>query len=175
MSLVAEERAVDPTEARLDALYRAEREGLMRCVGRSAGADLAPDLVQEVFVRATASHQTGHLANPAGFLRRIARNLLIDRARHRATRGVQVPFDEEVDAPCAPTQELELHADDLRRQFETALDLLPEKTRRVFLMHRVDDLTYRQIHERLGISIATVEYHMMKALAQIAAVVDAGQ
>ena len=46
---------------------------------------------------------------------------------------------------------------------------------RVFLMHRVDELSYREIHECLGISIATVEYHMMRALGFIAKVVDGGQ
>ena len=52
---------------------------------------------------------------------------------------------------------------------------MPPKTRRVFLMHRVDELSYREIHELLGISIATVEYHMMKALGQISKVVDGGR
>lgn len=52
---------------------------------------------------------------------------------------------------------------------------MPFKTRRVFLMHRVDELSYREIHERLGISIATVEYHMMRAIGQIAKAVDSGQ
>jgi RNA polymerase sigma-70 factor (ECF subfamily) len=42
-------------------------------------------------------------------------------------------------------------------------------------MHRVDELSYREIHEALGISIATVEYHMMRALAQISKVVDEGR
>jgi RNA polymerase sigma-70 factor (ECF subfamily) len=39
-------------------------------------------------------------------------------------------------------------------------------------MHRVDGQTYREIHEALGISVATVEYHMMKALAAIALAVE---
>ncbi|MDR7062419.1 DNA-directed RNA polymerase specialized sigma24 family protein [Sphingopyxis sp. BE235] len=45
----------------------------------------------------------------------------------------------------------------------------------MFLMHRVDELSYREIHECLGISIATVEYHMMRALGFIAKVVDGGR
>ena len=45
----------------------------------------------------------------------------------------------------------------------------------MFLMHRVEELSYREIHEELGISIATVEYHMMKALAHIARMVDAAR
>lgn len=53
----------------------------MRHLGKRPGWDAAPDLVQEVFVRAASSEQTGRLINPAAFVRPIARNLLIDRAR----------------------------------------------------------------------------------------------
>ncbi len=73
------------------------------------------------------------------------------------------------------TQEWNLEAADLLELYEKAVDAMPLKTRRVFLMHRVDELSYREIHEQLGISIATVEYHMMKALGQIAKVVDSGK
>nr|WP_082703716.1 sigma-70 family RNA polymerase sigma factor [Novosphingobium sp. Fuku2-ISO-50] len=149
---------------------------MLRYLGRRAGYDAAPDMLQEVFVRAAGSAQVGRLNNPAAFLRRVARNLLIDRSRRRGADDVIVfPLDEEQHAASLPEQEHHLEARDLMRLYEGAVDALPEKTRRVFLMHRVDELSYREIHERLGISIATVEYHMMKALAQIARAVDAGR
>jgi RNA polymerase sigma factor (sigma-70 family) len=162
--------------ASLEASFRAERDKLLSYLGRRAGHDAAPDLVQEVFARAAGSAQASRLANPAAFLRRIARNLLIDRARRRAANNVLVfPLEEQRDAACAPQQEWGLEAEDLLRLYQEAVDSLPEKTRRVFLMHRVDEFSYRDIHEDLGISIATVEYHMMKALAHIARRVDAGR
>lgn len=160
----------------LEACFRAERGKLLGYLGRRVGHDVAADLVQEVFARAAGSAQAGRLANPAGFLMRIARNLLIDRARRRAANNVIVfPLEEQRDAACAPQQEWGLEAEDLLRLYQEAVDSLPEKTRRVFLMHRVDEFSYREIHEELGISIATVEYHMMKALAHIARRVDAGR
>ena len=81
----------------------------------------------------------------------------------------------EGDGATPAAQEWNLEAADLLRLYETAVDAMPPKTRRVFLMHRVDELSYREIHELLGISIATVEYHMMKALGQISKVVDGGR
>lgn len=108
------------------------------------------------------------MRNPGGFLKRIAQNLLIDRSRkyHRNT-VIMLPLAEARDAPLQAEQEYVLHAEDLMRAFERATSTMPEKTRRVFLMHRVDELSYREIHEVLGISVATVEYHMMKALAHL--------
>ena len=162
--------------ASLEACFQTERDKLLTYLGRRAGHDVAPDLVQEVFARAAGSSQASRLINPAAFLRRIARNLLIDRARRRAANDVIVfPLEEQRDAACPPQQEWGLEAEDLLRLYQEAVDTLPEKTRRVFLMHRVDEFSYRKIHEELGISIATVEYHMMKALAHIARRVDAAR
>ena len=160
----------------LDAAFRRESSNLLRYLDKHAGRDAAPDILQEVFTRAVASSQASSLRNPAAFLQRIARNLLIDRSRRRKTAGcVHLELDEELHGATLPEQEAQWHASDLLSAYERAVDDLPEKTRRVFLMHRVDELSYRDIHEQLGISIATVEYHMMKALGHIARAVDAAR
>lgn len=160
----------------LEETFRTERDRLLRYLGKRVGHDAAPDLVQEVFARAASSQQASRLGNPAAFVKRIARNLLIDRARRRATNNVIFfPLDEQRDMATPPDQSWGIEAADLLRLYEDAIEGLPEKTRRVFLMHRVEELSYRQIHEQLGISIATVEYHMMKALAHIARSVDAAR
>jgi RNA polymerase sigma factor (sigma-70 family) len=160
----------------LDTIYRTHRTSLFHFLRRKAGSEEAPDLVQEVFARAAGSTQRHQLINPGGFLRRIAQNLLIDRARRqKSARATFFPLREERDGATPAAQEWNLEAADLLRLYETAVDAMPPKTRRVFLMHRVDELSYREIHELLGISIATVEYHMMKALGQISKVVDGGR
>ncbi len=129
--------------------------------------------MQEVFARAAGSEQRHQLVNPGGFLRRIAQNLLIDRARRKkSARATFFSLCEERDGATPAAQEWNLEAADLLRLYEAAVDAMPPKTRRVFLMHRVDELSYREIHELLGISIATVEYHMMKALGQISKAVE---
>lgn len=163
-------------EQDLEDAYRTHRTSLFHFLRRKAGPEEAPDLVQEVFARAAGSAQRHQLANPGGFLRRIAQNLLIDRARRqRSAPAVLLSLREDSDAVTPAAQEWDLEAADLLRLCEAAVDAMPPKTRRVFLMHRVDELTYREIHELLGISIATVEYHMMKALGQISKVVDGGR
>jgi RNA polymerase sigma-70 factor (ECF subfamily) len=160
----------------LEDAFIVERSRLLRYFERRAGQDAAPDLVQEVFLRAIGSGQARRLANPAAFLQRIARNLLIDIARKRIRDNVVVyPFEETRDIASPAEQEWGIEVADLLKLYEAAIDSLPDKTRRVFLMHRTDELSYRDIHRKLGISIATVEYHMIKALAHIARSVDAAR
>jgi len=53
---------------------------------------------------------------------------------------------------------IDLHA--LRRAF----DALPERTREVFWLHRVDDLSYAQIAALLGITIEEVQTEIANAL-----------
>ncbi len=150
----------------LEAVYRAERRDLLRYLSRRAGADIAPDLVQEVFARALSSRQVDHLDNPAAFIRRIARNLLIDRARRRVTQPVVLfDFDEQYDRVEPPDQTWAIEAADLLHTYEQAVAALPDKTRRVFLLHRQEKLSYRQIAEVIGIRFSTVKYHMKRALA----------
>ncbi|OJU23417.1 MAG: hypothetical protein BGN95_07905 [Sphingomonas sp. 66-10] len=147
---------------------------MLRYLGRRVRADIAPDLVQEVYARALCSRQVDHLDNPAAFIRRITRNLLIDRARRRAIHpAIMVDFDDQHDLVEPAEQTWAIEAADLLRIYEQTVAALPDKTRRVFLLHRQEQLTYQQIAEASAISILTVKYHMTRALAACRAAIAA--
>ena len=158
----------------LEEVFRTERGRLLRYLTRRVGSDHAPDLMQEVFVRAAGSQQAAQITNPIGFIRRITRNLLIDRARRRErNKVVMFPLDEGRELSVPPDQGLEIEAEDLLWVYNEAVDRLPEKTRRVLQMRRDDRLSYQQISEDLGIAVDTVKYHIKRANAHIVAVVEA--
>jgi RNA polymerase sigma-70 factor (ECF subfamily) len=60
----------------------------------------------------------------------------------------------------------------LLRQYERAVDRIDEKDRAIFLGHRVEELSYRQLSERHGVSVAEVEEAMIRSLRVIAQSVD---
>ena len=151
----------------LDALYRRESACLLAYFSRCVGHERAHDLVQDVFVRAATSPQLTDLRNPAGFLFRIARNLLVDEARRQKCRIRTVPLVENTDAPCCAKQEDRIEVEETTGRFEAALAQLPDKTAGIFRMNRFEKKSYRQIHQELGIALPTVDYHMMKALAHL--------
>lgn len=151
--------------AAFQATLPAEHARLLRYFNRRVGRDAAPDLVQEVFARMFSSGELDRIDNPPAYLTRIARNLLIDRARrNRRDCTIFFPLDENRDAASRAEQTWRIEAAALLRLYRQAVRAMPRKTRRVFVMHRLRRMTYKQIAGDIGISIATVEYHMMRAL-----------
>ncbi|NJS13645.1 MAG: hypothetical protein HC788_02295 [Sphingopyxis sp.] len=61
---------------------------------------------------------------------------------------------------------------DMLALYEAAVDELPPLTRLVFLLHRVDDLSYGQIADRLAITTRAVECCIAEALVMIGSFVD---
>ncbi len=156
--------AASPTA--LGALYRTERAKLLRYFRRNVDPDVAADLVQDVFVRAARNWRPDEIDCPAAYLRRIARNLLIDRARKAKSMPMTFsPFDEERDLIAQPEQSLGIEVGEVMVACQRAILAMSLKTRRVFLMSRVQEASYREIAGQLGIGIAGVEYHMMRALS----------
>jgi RNA polymerase sigma-70 factor (ECF subfamily) len=60
-----------------------------------------------------------------------------------------------------------LEASETEAKINAALDDLPEKCRQIFMMNRFDQLKYREIADKLNISIKTVETQMSRALKML--------
>lgn len=62
------------------------------------------------------------------------------------------------------TQEDEMVADELREYINRLIAVLPERQREMFLLNREENMTYREIAIRYGISEKAVERHIRLAL-----------
>lgn len=58
----------------------------------------------------------------------------------------------------------EIFSSEAQRLVDEALDMLPEKTREIFLMSRYESKTYNEIAEHFSLSVKSVEFHISKAL-----------
>jgi len=63
------------------------------------------------------------------------------------------------------SQESDLSVKELQKKINSAIDLLPEQCRKVFILSRKYDLKNKEISKQLGISIKSVEKHISKALS----------
>lgn len=144
-------------------------EGYLRAYARRfcrRGEAEVEDLVHETFARAIAYEGWRGVETPQAFVTRILKNIALDsqrRARIAAFSSV-ADVDQFGLADDRPGPELEvLSRDELRRLREVVAGL-PIQVRRVFTLRKVYGLGHREIADRLGLSVSTVEKHLAKGL-----------
>lgn len=158
-----------PANTGLATLYQACSDRLARYFARRGGGDDTLDLVHDAFVRLAAldPHAARAIATPEAYLSRVATNLLRDRARAAARRALEAQGDAAiVEADTADPHRLLEERDALAR-LEQAISRMSVRRRRIFLLHRVEGLTYAQIGEEVGMSIKGVKKQMAKALSEL--------
>lgn len=88
---------------------------------------------------------------------------IIKQQRHREQiRQLEKKAVQMAGVGDSPEKQLEMK--ELSLHLDNQLQSLPEKTKRIFLLNRENELTYEQIALTLGVSVKTVEYHISKAL-----------
>lgn len=150
------------------------RAPLMAFFHRRTGDGVeAEDLAQEVLARVLRRGDLDRVEKPDAFIFMTARNLLRDRAR-RAEVRVRSQGDLEVleagGAGVSPERVIQGRQD--LRQVMAVLDALDGKTRDMFILHRLEGMTYRQIAGLYGVSISAVEKRLIKAFARLMDCVD---
>ena len=140
---------------------------LKRIAKRTGGVD-AEDLLHSAYVRLEQYSASNMVTNPAAFLVRTALNIGIDNYRHdRRIYGetrVSVPDREDI----APRADEVVAAKELLSRVVSGINRLPDRTREILLMHRIDKLEYSEIAQRLGISESAIEKQMAKAMLILA-------
>jgi len=128
---------------------------------------LAEDLAQEVFLKLyRARRRYRPDARLETFLYRIARNLWTDHLRRQHRRGTWVSLEDTEPVAAVPSTVLDWET------LERAVAALPEKQRHVFLLSRIEELSFPEISDLLEIPLGTVKSRMHHALAVIRKALD---
>jgi RNA polymerase sigma factor (sigma-70 family) len=132
---------------------------------RSSSTEDAADLAQDTFVR-LSTVDLGQVRKPASFLFTTALNLLRDRARSAQVRNeaLNLPAEEAQLVCPAPHAERILDGEQRLRALEEALWELSPKCRAVFVLFHFDELSQREIADRLRISVSMVEKYVKQAV-----------
>ncbi len=135
--------------------------------------DAAEDVVQELFIRIWAQHETWNVQGPVrAYLFVGVRQRAISALRrqgvprrHRERLLALVPG--ALDAGRSARADVQLETKEVRARLARAIASLPPRQREVFELSRSEDLTYEQIAGHMGISTHTVGVHMTRALAAV--------
>lgn len=135
----------------------------------------ADDLVQETLLRAIRfADRFKRGTNLTAWLRTILRNTAINQFRRSKRRPTSFATEDGQDLlaqiearPAAALQvepdEFEENADAFSEPVRDAVQALPEKYRRVFLLSALGGYKYREIAEQIGIPVGTVMSRLHRA------------
>lgn len=149
-------------------IYERYHDTIFRHIARRVGSQRAPDLTADVFVRAFQIRPRydlnrsscrpwlyGIATNILGDdLRRLRRQQRIDLEASSLTPLVNDPYDRSDERLMAASAGSEL---------TRALEALRPDDRNVLLLYSVEDLTYQETAEALGIPVGTVRSRLARA------------
>ncbi len=153
----------------LRAVFLAERAMVLRLlVARLGSVEEAEDALQDLWLK-LETVTGGPIAEPVGYICRMANNIAIDRRRCAVRRvdrdtgwvATQPAADEQPDAERA------LIARERLDRVEATLDALPERVATAFRLYRFEDLPQKAIAERMGITVSGVEKLLHRAYLRI--------
>lgn len=132
----------------------------------------AEDIASDSLIKLWEKLKTEKIDYIEPLLLTILKNKALDYLKHEEVK--RTAFESMVDwhqqelsiristlESCDPN---EIFSDEVESIIRETLKLLPEQTRRIFLLSRFENKSNKEIAEQMGISIKGVEYHISKAL-----------
>jgi RNA polymerase sigma factor (sigma-70 family) len=169
--------ALNPTPAEANdriAAAVAVQEPRLRAFVRRQVADLADveDIVQDAFLELVSAYRLMEpVVHVAAWLRRVARNRIIDRFRQRSRNDrvfVSASFPDSQDEAPAPSglsdgqstdaarPDLSYERDVIAEKLVEALSELPPEQRDVFIAHELDGRSFKELAAETGTPLNTL-------------------
>ncbi len=127
------------------------------------------DMVQDVFTRMVARDSTEPVEHLGGYVLKTATSVLTDWIRRRSSHAASqhVAFEPDLHGEEDIGPDRILGGKEELQVATLVLLQLPERTRTVFVLRRLEGWKFQDIAAHLGISVSAVEKHMVKAVAQL--------
>lgn len=130
----------------------------------------AEEITGEVFtILWEKKEQLTFIVSISSYLYKMTQNRCLNYLKHQKIENLYFNYLQKNNLIDSLSTEAENSYDDkeLALQIQSAIDSLPEKCRRVFMMSRFEDKKYKDIAAELDISSKTVERHMGIALERL--------
>ena len=123
---------------------------------------MAEDLAQDAFIKLWENRDSIKKSTVKSYLYTIANNTTINQLKRNQLRYKfqnQLKISTEHENP-----EFQMMKKEYEAKLNEALSKIPLGSREVFLMNRIEGLKYREIAERLGLSVKAIEKRISKAI-----------
>ena len=126
--------------------------------------DASEEVVQEILFKLWTNRDKIIITSTIqSYLFRSVRNASLNVLKHVNIRE-DYKIQHEYERDDELSSEDEMIVSELDQKIRAAIDQLPIERKKVFIMSRYDGLKYKEIAEKLNISVSTVENQMVKAL-----------
>lgn len=159
-----EATTVAQMQQHIQQLYSLHRGWLHDWLRRRLGCSHhAADLVHDAYVRIMSSGRIPSPEQARPHLMQIAKGLVIDRYRRQQIEQAYLEALAHMPEPTAISPEERALTLEVLLRICAALDTLPSRVQKVFLLSRYEGLTYSAISQRQGIAVGTVRKYMLQA------------
>lgn len=148
-------------------LYKEASPELMAVLQRKLGNRMeAEEVAQDAFERLCDLANYEDVEDLRRYFFTMANRLALNLLRRRRVENGYLASQSRrsLDREHHVDPEALLHHREKLDRTKAALMSLPAKTREIFLMHRFQGRTYREISVEFSLSLKSIEYHMNKAL-----------
>jgi RNA polymerase sigma-70 factor (ECF subfamily) len=128
--------------------------------------DEAEEIIQNIFSTLWEKRESLLITNLSFYLQRSVKNRVLNLIRERVTQ--QKYWDHyKTFLPDLRITENSVAFNDLNEAVEEAVNLLPEKSREVFKLSRMEGRTNAEIAHLMHLSEKAIEYHLTKSLRKL--------
>ena len=129
---------------------------------RTGDAALADDIAQDAFLKVWNMRDDIRSETVKALLYKIAGNLALNQLKHRqVVYNFENTYEQDSHSEQADSQVI---SDEFNSYLQKVIASIPENSREVFLMNRMEGLTYEEIADRLDLSVKAIEKRMSEAL-----------
>lgn len=130
------------------------------------------DLIQETYMKTIEKSKKINIKNERAFLYKVARNLVVDKARKKQ-KVFKVEYEESTHFIPKKEQPEEIvlinsRDEDLKKIIET----LPSRSKQAFVLHIMKGYSRQEIAQIMGISVNAVQKHITRGTKKVQEKID---
>lgn len=130
--------------------------------------EIAEDIVSDMFCKLYLEKSVSHIKTSfRAYLFTWVRNRAFDYVKLEMSRSSSIENASLISNNCGEQPDDITQFEDLYHDVERVVNAMPQRRRKIYVMHRIEGKKYAEISDELNISVKTVKEHMYQAIRQV--------